>query len=184
MVVLQNLGLSGFTYWSHDVGGFVDRAPRDLYRRWMAWGVLTSHTRAHGAPPREPWEYDEALMEDFRRALGLKYSLMPYIIAQAKDSSAHGYPMLRTRLASVAIRVPGLASTVAGIAHRHPQWFVAQNVHYARKDMLSREECVEHGLFVAPGSSFGPYPSHVRVCFTAAPPAVGALGRRSIVAHR
>ena len=90
-----SFGLSGFTYWSHDVGGFVLRAPRDLYRRWLAWGVLTSHTRAHGAPPREPWEYDEALTEDFRRALGLKYSLMPYIYAQAKDSSAHGYPMLR-----------------------------------------------------------------------------------------
>ncbi|HVF42477.1 MAG TPA: TIM-barrel domain-containing protein, partial [Pyrinomonadaceae bacterium] len=90
-----SFGLSGFTYWSHDVGGFVDRAPRDLYRRWLAWGVLTSHTRAHGAPPREPWEYDEALTEDFRRALGLKYSLMPYILAQAKDSSARGYPMLR-----------------------------------------------------------------------------------------
>jgi alpha-D-xyloside xylohydrolase len=91
-----SFGLSGFTYWSHDVGGFVQRAPRDLYRRWLAWGVLTSHTRAHGAPPREPWEYDEALTEDFRRALGLKYSLMPYIYAQAKDSSAHGFPMLRT----------------------------------------------------------------------------------------
>jgi alpha-D-xyloside xylohydrolase len=90
-----SFGLSGFTYWSHDVGGFVDRAPRDLYRRWLAWGVLTSHTRAHGAPPREPWEYDEALTEDFRRALGLRYSLMPYIVAQAKDSSARGYPMLR-----------------------------------------------------------------------------------------
>jgi alpha-D-xyloside xylohydrolase len=90
-----SFGLSGFTYWSHDVGGFVRRAPRDLYRRWLAWGVLTSHTRAHGAPPREPWEYDEALTEDFRAALGLRYSLMPYILAQAKDSSAKGYPLLR-----------------------------------------------------------------------------------------
>ena len=90
-----SFGLSGFTYWSHDVGGFVDRAPRDLYRRWLAWGALTSHTRAHGAPPREPWEYDEALTEDFRRALGLRYSLMPYIVAQAKESSAQGFPMLR-----------------------------------------------------------------------------------------
>lgn len=91
-----SFGLSGFTYWSHDVGGFVDRAPRDLYRRWLAFGVLTSHTRSHGSPPREPWEYDEALTEDFRRALGLRYYLMPYIYAQAKDSSAKGFPMLRT----------------------------------------------------------------------------------------
>jgi alpha-D-xyloside xylohydrolase len=90
-----SFGLSGFSYWSHDVGGFVQRAPRDLYRRWLAWGVLTSHTRAHGAPPREPWEYDAALTEDFRRALGLRYSLMPYIYAQAKDSSARGFPMVR-----------------------------------------------------------------------------------------
>jgi alpha-D-xyloside xylohydrolase len=91
-----SFGLSGFTYWSHDVGGFVDRAPRDLYRRWMAFGALTSHTRTHGAPPREPWEYDEKLTDDFRRALNLRYSLMPYIYAQAKDSSSKGYPMLRT----------------------------------------------------------------------------------------
>jgi alpha-D-xyloside xylohydrolase len=90
-----SFGLSGFTYWSHDVGGFVQRAPRDLYRRWLAWGVLSSHTRAHGAPPREPWDYDAALVEDFRNALGLRYSLMPYIYAQAKDSSARGFPMLR-----------------------------------------------------------------------------------------
>jgi alpha-D-xyloside xylohydrolase len=91
-----SFGLTGFTYWSHDVGGFVERAPRDLYRRWLAWGVLTSHTRAHGAPPREPWEYDAGLTEDFRRALGLKYSLMPYILAQSKDSSARGFPVMRT----------------------------------------------------------------------------------------
>lgn len=33
------------------------------------------------------------------------------------------------------------------------------------------ERCAEKGLLVAPGPSFGPYPTHVRVCFTAAPPA-------------
>ncbi|HEX5888976.1 MAG TPA: TIM-barrel domain-containing protein, partial [Pyrinomonadaceae bacterium] len=90
-----SFGLSGFAYWSHDVGGFVQRAPRDLYRRWLAWGILSSHTRAHGVPPREPWEYDAPLTEDFRRALGLRYALMPYIYAQAKDSSARGFPMVR-----------------------------------------------------------------------------------------
>jgi alpha-D-xyloside xylohydrolase len=56
---------------------------------------MTSHTRTHGAPPREPWEYDEKLVVDFRRALELKYTLMPYIIAQAKSSSALGHPMMR-----------------------------------------------------------------------------------------
>ena len=91
-----SFGLSGFTYWSHDAGGFVNRAPRDLYRRWLGWGVLTSHTRAHGVPPREPWEYDEAFVEDYRRMVELKYSLMPYIYAQAKHSSENGFPMLRT----------------------------------------------------------------------------------------
>ena len=90
-----SLGLSGFTFWSHDVGGFLNRAPRDLYRRWLAFGVLTSHTRSHGAPPREPWTYDSAFVVDFRRAVDLKYALMPYVWAQAKESAAHGWPMVR-----------------------------------------------------------------------------------------
>jgi len=91
-----SLGLSGFTFWSHDIGGFVNRAPRSLYRRWTPFGALTSHTRTHGAPPREPWEYDSAFVIDFRRAIELKYALMPYIYAQAKASSEKGYPMMRT----------------------------------------------------------------------------------------
>lgn len=90
-----SMGLSGFTFWSHDIGGFVEKAPRDLYRRWTPFGALTSHTRTHGAPPREPWEYDDELVADFRRAMELKYRLMPYIYAQAKASSEHGHPMMR-----------------------------------------------------------------------------------------
>lgn len=91
-----SLGLSGFTFWSHDVGGFVNQAPRDLYRRWLPFGALTSHTRTHGAPPREPWAYDSAFVVDFRRAIEMKYRLMPYIYAQARASSAKGFPMMRT----------------------------------------------------------------------------------------
>ncbi|MBO0798377.1 MAG: DUF4968 domain-containing protein [Blastocatellia bacterium] len=90
-----SFGLSGFTFWSHDVGGFVRAPSVDLYRRWLPFGVLTSHTRCHGAPPREPWAFDEAFVEDFRRAVELKYSLMPYIYAQAQQSAAQGWPMLR-----------------------------------------------------------------------------------------
>jgi alpha-D-xyloside xylohydrolase len=90
-----SFGLSGFTYWSHDIGGFVERPSRDLYRRWLGFGVLTSHTRTHGAPPREPWEYDAGIVEDFQRALALRYSLLPYIYAQSVASSERGHPMLR-----------------------------------------------------------------------------------------
>lgn len=91
-----SFGLSGFTYWSHDAGGFVNRAPRELYRRWLAFAALSSHTRTHGAPPREPWEYDEAFVEEFRRTIEMRYALMPYLLAQAKEASRLGHPLLRT----------------------------------------------------------------------------------------
>ncbi len=90
-----SMGLCGFTYWSHDVGGFVEAPSRDLYRRWLGFGALTSHTRTHGAPPREPWAYGEEFTDVYRRTIGLKYALMPYVYAQAKQASAHGHPMLR-----------------------------------------------------------------------------------------
>jgi alpha-D-xyloside xylohydrolase len=90
-----SIGLSGYSFWSHDVGGFVTRTPEELYRRWMAFGVFSSHTRAHGHPPKEPWEFSEEFMNDFRDALNMRYQLMPYIYAQAMDSSENGLPMLR-----------------------------------------------------------------------------------------
>ncbi len=90
-----SFGLSGFSFWSHDVGGFTARADDSLYLRWLAFGVLTSHTRCHGVAPKEPWEYGEKVMAEFRRIDELKYRLMPYIFAQAKDCSEHGLPMLR-----------------------------------------------------------------------------------------
>lgn len=90
-----SLGLSGFTFWSHDIGGFVNRTPEELYRRWLPFGMLTSHTRCHGAPPKEPWEYNESFNEAFRKSDEMKYRLMPYIYAQAKHASEHGLPMVR-----------------------------------------------------------------------------------------
>ena len=90
-----SFGLSGFTFWSHDAGGFVNRAPRELYRRWLAFSALTSHCRTHGAPPREPWEYDDAFVDEFRRTMEMRYGLLPYLYAQAKDASRRGHPLLR-----------------------------------------------------------------------------------------
>ena len=91
-----SLGLSGFTFWSHDMGGFVERTPRELYSRWVPFGMLTSHIRAPGQPPKEPWEYDAAFVDEYRRAVELKYALMPYVYAQTKAAAERGHPMLRT----------------------------------------------------------------------------------------
>jgi alpha-D-xyloside xylohydrolase len=91
-----SLGLSGFSFWSHDMGGFVERTPRELYSRWVPFGMLTSHSRAHGQPPKEPWQYDAAFVDEYRRAVDLKYALMPYVYAQAKAASERGHPVLRT----------------------------------------------------------------------------------------
>lgn len=90
-----SIGLSGFTYWSHDIGGFVKESPEALYRRWMPFGMLTSHSRCHGAPPKEPWAYRASFMDDFRAAAEMKYKLMPYIYTQAYLSSQAGHPLLR-----------------------------------------------------------------------------------------
>jgi alpha-D-xyloside xylohydrolase len=91
-----SLGLCGFSFWSHFIGGFSAQSPADLYRRWLAFGVLCSHSRCHGAPPREPWEYGEEFTDDFRRIVELRYRLMPYVYAQARLASRDGHPMLRT----------------------------------------------------------------------------------------
>jgi alpha-D-xyloside xylohydrolase len=90
-----SLGLSGFSFWSHDIGGFVVSAPEELYRRWLPFGFLTSHSRVHGAPPTEPWLYNESFVKAFRQSAELKYTLMPYVYAQAKECTEKGLPMLR-----------------------------------------------------------------------------------------
>jgi alpha-D-xyloside xylohydrolase len=90
-----SLGVCGFSFWSHDIGGFVNKKPEDLYRRWTPFGMLTSHTRSHGAPPTEPWEYGEDFMNAFRLADNMRYELMPYIYSQAKDCTERGLPMFR-----------------------------------------------------------------------------------------
>lgn len=90
-----SFGLSGFSFWSHDIGGFVIAAPENLYRRWLPFGFLTSHSRAHGAPPKEPWLYNDNFVKAFRESAEMKYKLMPYIYAQAKLCTEKGLPMVR-----------------------------------------------------------------------------------------
>jgi alpha-D-xyloside xylohydrolase len=94
-----SFGLSGFSFWSHDIGGFtansVAAMDKNLFARWLAFGMLTSHSRCHGIAPKEPWNYGDDFMNEFRGEDELKYKLMPYVYAQAKDCSERGLPMVR-----------------------------------------------------------------------------------------
>ncbi|MBQ0057798.1 MAG: alpha-xylosidase [Bacteroidales bacterium] len=92
-----SFGLSGFSFWSHDIGGFVTKSPDELYRRWLPYGMLTSHSRVHGVET-EPWLYDDDFVNYFRECAELKYKLMPYVYAQAKMSADNGLPMQRALL--------------------------------------------------------------------------------------
>jgi len=91
-----SLGLSGFGYWSHDISGFNDTALPDLYKRWVAFGLLSSHSRLHGADSvRVPWHFDEEAGAVLRFFTHLKHQLMPYLLDVAQEAHTHGYPMMR-----------------------------------------------------------------------------------------
>ncbi len=92
-----SFGLSGFCFWSNDIGGFVTKSPENLYRRWMPYGMLTSHSRVHGVET-EPWLYDKDFVAYFRECSELKYRLMPYVYEEAKKCVATGLPMQRALL--------------------------------------------------------------------------------------
>ncbi|WP_338787945.1 alpha-xylosidase [Metabacillus sp. FJAT-53654] len=94
-----SLGLSGFGFWSHDIGGFESTSSADLYKRWVAFGLLSSHSRLHGSRSyRVPWMYDEEAVDVLRFFTKLKCRLMPYLFSAACDASQKGYPMMRAML--------------------------------------------------------------------------------------
>ena len=91
-----SLAMSGFAFWSHDIGGFEHTATPDLYKRWTAFGLLSSHSRLHGNTSyRVPWLFDEEAVEVMRNFTHLKYRLMPYLYAMACQASERGIPVMR-----------------------------------------------------------------------------------------
>lgn len=90
-----SLGLSGFTYWSVDLGGFQGRPDPQLYIRWAQMGLLASHARAHGAPPREFWEFGPEALRIIGDYVRLRYRLLPYLVSESCRAAAAGLPVLR-----------------------------------------------------------------------------------------
>jgi alpha-D-xyloside xylohydrolase len=90
-----NFSLSGFAYWSHDIGGFIGFPSRELYIRWAQFGLFVSNARLHGITPREPWVFGEKALEVFKYYAKLRYRLIPYLYTVSYIASKTGHPVLR-----------------------------------------------------------------------------------------
>ncbi|WP_326806825.1 alpha-xylosidase [Streptomyces sp. NBC_01775] len=94
-----SLGLSGFGFWSHDIGGFEGKPSPELFKRWVQFGLLSSHSRLHGSTSyRVPWAYDEEAVTVTREFTRLKHRLMPYLYRAARQAAEHGTPVMRAML--------------------------------------------------------------------------------------
>ena len=94
-----SLGLSGFGYWSHDIGGFEGSPDPAVFKRWVAFGLLSSHSRLHGNESvRVPWAFDDEAVAVTRKFAKLKAELLPYLLECSQDAHDAGLPMMRAML--------------------------------------------------------------------------------------
>ncbi|MEP7762726.1 alpha-xylosidase [Sanguibacter sp. 25GB23B1] len=100
-----SLSMSGFGYWSHDIGGFEGSPDPAVFKRWVAFGLLSSHSRLHGSQSyRVPWAFDDESAPDApgqsavdvtRRFTRLKLELMPYLYEAGLQAHERGLPVMR-----------------------------------------------------------------------------------------
>ncbi|MCS6827252.1 MAG: alpha-xylosidase [Caldilinea sp.] len=91
-----SLSMCGFGFWSHDISGFEKTAPPAVYKRWCAFGLLSSHSRLHGNESyRVPWHFDEEAVDVLRFFTKLKCRLMPYLYEAARQAHLQGIPIMR-----------------------------------------------------------------------------------------
>jgi alpha-D-xyloside xylohydrolase len=91
-----SLAFSGFAFWSHDIGGFEGTPDPAVFKRWTAFGLLSSHSRFHGSSSyRVPWIFDDEAVDVTRTFTKLKLRLMPYLYAAGLEATRTGTPVLR-----------------------------------------------------------------------------------------
>jgi alpha-D-xyloside xylohydrolase len=91
-----SLAFSGFGFWSHDIGGFEGTPDPEVFKRWVAFGMMSSHSRLHGSTSyRVPWAFDEEAVDVTRRFSRLKLGLMPYLHQVGIEAHETGIPFMR-----------------------------------------------------------------------------------------
>lgn len=94
-----SLSLSGFGFWSHDIGGFEGTPDPAVFKRWLAFGLLSTHSRLHGnVSYRVPWAFGDEAVEVARTFTLLKHRLMPYLYGAAAEAHRTGVPVMRPML--------------------------------------------------------------------------------------
>ncbi|GAI00808.1 unnamed protein product, partial [marine sediment metagenome] len=90
-----SFGLSGFQFWSQDIGGFLGQTGGNLLIRWMQMGTFLSHSRIHGFGDRELYKFEPEVLRICRNYINLRYQLMPYIYGSAFSCVEQSLPMAR-----------------------------------------------------------------------------------------
>ncbi|RDW74667.1 putative sugar hydrolase [Aspergillus mulundensis] len=91
-----SLGLAGYIFWASDIGGFEGTPPPALYKRWVQFGLLSSHSRLHGSSSfRVPWIYGEDCSDVLKDCVKRKIALTPYLLAEALNGYRTGTPLMR-----------------------------------------------------------------------------------------
>jgi alpha-glucosidase len=96
--MLAGLGVSGFPFVGVDIGGFVGAPSAELYTRWLQLGVFYPLMRTHtafGTPDQEPWSYGSRHEAINRRAIELRYELLPHVYTVMQEASETGIPAFR-----------------------------------------------------------------------------------------
>src|SRR5262249_2390729 len=87
---------SGFGFWSHDIGGFEGKPDPAVFKRWIAFGLLSSHSRLHGNHSyRVPWLFDDESVAVLRKVTPLQSRPMPSLLGAARQAHDEGLPVMR-----------------------------------------------------------------------------------------
>lgn len=101
MEIALQMGMQGIAYMHSDLGGFAgDKDDPELYTRWLQYGVFQPVFRPHAqeSVPSEPVFKDPTTKARVKKAIELRYALLPYNYTLAHKNTQKGSPLMRPLL--------------------------------------------------------------------------------------
>ena len=129
MIAGQTAGLSGFPYWSSDIGGYFGNPTDEVYMRWTQLGAFSPVMMLHGAGKREPWYFSDESLQNYRKFARLHTDLFPYIYTYAHIASKTGIPIMRAMVLEFE-KEPGIWQPLCEDQYCFGEELVVSPVHY------------------------------------------------------